>query len=49
MGIRVVERVPLQVPPTEANRCYLQTKRDKLGHLLSDLVEDEDGGKDATQ
>lgn len=49
MGIRVVERVPLEVPPTEANRGYLQTKRDKLGHILSDLVGGEDSGKDATQ
>jgi 3,4-dihydroxy 2-butanone 4-phosphate synthase/GTP cyclohydrolase II len=49
MDIRVVERVPLEVPPTEANRGYLQTKRDKLGHILSDLVGGEDSGKDATQ
>jgi 3,4-dihydroxy 2-butanone 4-phosphate synthase/GTP cyclohydrolase II len=33
-GIRVVERVPLEIPPTELNRRYLLTKRDKLGHLL---------------
>jgi len=34
-GLRVVERLPLEVPATEANRRYLATKRDKLGHLLS--------------
>ncbi len=33
-GIRVVERIPLVVPPTPENRFYLQTKREKLGHLL---------------
>jgi 3,4-dihydroxy 2-butanone 4-phosphate synthase/GTP cyclohydrolase II len=33
-GIRVVERVPLEIPLTEVNRHYLLTKRDKLGHLL---------------
>jgi 3,4-dihydroxy 2-butanone 4-phosphate synthase/GTP cyclohydrolase II len=49
MGIRVVDRVPLEIAPTEANRCYLRTKRDKLGHILSDLIEEEDSGKDATQ
>jgi 3,4-dihydroxy 2-butanone 4-phosphate synthase/GTP cyclohydrolase II len=34
-GLRVVERVPLEVPVTDANRSYLQTKSNKLGHLLS--------------
>ena len=33
-GIRVVERVPIEIPPTDLNRHYLLTKRDKLGHLL---------------
>jgi 3,4-dihydroxy 2-butanone 4-phosphate synthase / GTP cyclohydrolase II len=33
-GLEIVERVPLEVPPTEATREYLRTKRDKLGHLL---------------
>jgi len=41
MGIQVVERVPLEVPPTDINRGYLRTKRDKLGHLLSDIVEED--------
>jgi 3,4-dihydroxy 2-butanone 4-phosphate synthase / GTP cyclohydrolase II len=34
-GIRVVERVPIEIPPTELNRHYLLTKRDKLGHFLN--------------
>jgi 3,4-dihydroxy 2-butanone 4-phosphate synthase/GTP cyclohydrolase II len=34
-GLRIVERVPIEVEPTETNRKYLSTKRDKLGHLLS--------------
>jgi 3,4-dihydroxy 2-butanone 4-phosphate synthase / GTP cyclohydrolase II len=34
-GLEVVERVPLEVPPTESSRQYLRAKRDKLGHLLS--------------
>jgi 3,4-dihydroxy 2-butanone 4-phosphate synthase/GTP cyclohydrolase II len=33
-GLEIVERVPLEVPPTEDSREYLRTKRDKLGHLL---------------
>lgn len=33
-GLSIVERVPLVLPPTEDNRAYLATKRDKLGHLI---------------
>ncbi|HEV7516177.1 MAG TPA: bifunctional 3,4-dihydroxy-2-butanone-4-phosphate synthase/GTP cyclohydrolase II [Thermoanaerobaculia bacterium] len=33
-GLEIVERVPLEVPPTDSTRDYLRTKRDKLGHLL---------------
>jgi 3,4-dihydroxy 2-butanone 4-phosphate synthase/GTP cyclohydrolase II len=47
MGMRVVERVPLEVPPTDVNRGYLRTKRDKLGHLLSGAPDEEPSqGKD---
>jgi len=34
-GLEIVERLPLEVPPTESSRDYLRAKRDKLGHLLS--------------
>jgi 3,4-dihydroxy 2-butanone 4-phosphate synthase/GTP cyclohydrolase II len=33
-GLRIVERVPIQIPPNSANQRYLQTKKEKLGHLL---------------
>ncbi len=33
-GLKVVERVPIEVPPGSENARYLQTKRDKLGHKL---------------
>jgi 3,4-dihydroxy 2-butanone 4-phosphate synthase/GTP cyclohydrolase II len=36
-GLRIVERVPIQVPPGVHNRDYLQTKRDKLGHHLDGI------------
>src|SRR5262245_10162839 len=32
-GLRVVERVPLSAGVHKANRRYLETKRDRLGHL----------------
>ena len=34
MGLDVVERVSLLIPPTDAARSYLRTKKEKLGHLL---------------
>jgi len=43
MGIQVTERVPLEIPATDANRGYLQVKRNKLGHLLSAGEEGEQG------
>ena len=33
-GLRVVERVPLLTQPTPSNLGYLETKREKLGHLI---------------
>ncbi len=33
-GLTVIERVPIQAEPTQHNERYLNTKRDKLGHLL---------------
>ncbi len=34
-GLEIVERVPIQIKPTSYNIAYLETKRDKLGHLLN--------------
>ncbi|PED09906.1 bifunctional 3,4-dihydroxy-2-butanone-4-phosphate synthase/GTP cyclohydrolase II [Bacillus pseudomycoides] len=34
-NLEVVERVPLQMPTKEENKTYLQTKVEKLGHLLN--------------
>lgn len=33
-GIQVVERISAAVPPEPANERYLETKREKMGHLL---------------
>ncbi len=34
-GLRITERVPIQMPSNENNERYLDTKRIKLGHMLS--------------
>jgi len=36
-GLEIVERVPIIMQPTASNLKYLQTKREKLGHLLENL------------
>jgi len=36
-GLKITERVPLEIPAHDKNRSYLQTKRDKLGHMLDNL------------
>lgn len=33
LGLKVIQRIPLEVAPNVHNSRYLQTKRDKLGHL----------------
>ena len=34
-GVRVIERLSARVAPEPANERYLQTKREKMGHLVS--------------
>jgi len=33
-GLKVTKRIPMEVAPTPENLKYLETKRDKLGHLI---------------
>ena len=37
LGVRVTDRLPHVIPPNEFNRFYLETKRDRSGHLLDEL------------
>ena len=32
--LKIVDRVPIQVPPSPHNERYLRTKKDKMGHML---------------
>lgn len=33
-GLEIVDRIPLEIPPNQANRRYLKTKKEKMGHIL---------------
>ena len=33
-GMEIVGRVPIEIPASDANRRYLKTKKEKLGHIL---------------
>jgi 3,4-dihydroxy 2-butanone 4-phosphate synthase/GTP cyclohydrolase II len=34
-GLEVVDRVPIETCPCSENTCYLTTKRDRMGHILT--------------
>ncbi len=34
-GLKIMERVPIEMAPNQKNLNYLTTKRDKMGHLLT--------------
>lgn len=34
-GLKVTQRIPIEMDPTNENMRYLKTKKEKLGHLLS--------------
>ncbi|OGH82685.1 MAG: GTP cyclohydrolase II, partial [Candidatus Magasanikbacteria bacterium RIFCSPLOWO2_12_FULL_47_9b] len=36
-GIDVVTQVPIEVPPNGVNNGYLQTKKEKMGHILNNV------------
>jgi 3,4-dihydroxy 2-butanone 4-phosphate synthase / GTP cyclohydrolase II len=36
-GLQIIEQVPICIPPNEINRAYLRAKKEKMGHLLTEL------------
>ncbi len=38
-GLEIVDRVPVETEPNDVNRSYLETKRDRMGHLILDRDE----------
>jgi 3,4-dihydroxy 2-butanone 4-phosphate synthase/GTP cyclohydrolase II len=36
-GLRIVEQVSIQIPANQNNKRYLQTKKEKMGHLLDEV------------
>jgi len=47
-GLEIVERIPIEIEGNETNRFYLETKKEKMGHLLSKIntVDHQEGKKD---
>jgi 3,4-dihydroxy 2-butanone 4-phosphate synthase/GTP cyclohydrolase II len=36
-GLEIVDRVPIEIQPVNDNLSYLQTKKDKMGHILNGI------------
>ena len=45
-GLRITGRIPIEIPANPHNERYLKTKRDKFGHMLSELDSTEPGDFD---
>ena len=41
-GLEIVDRLSIEIPPNAVNERYLQTKRDRMGHLILAETDDHD-------
>ncbi len=41
-GLEIVERVAIEIPPNAVNHKYLETKRDRMGHLILADIDEHD-------
>jgi 3,4-dihydroxy 2-butanone 4-phosphate synthase/GTP cyclohydrolase II len=41
-GLEIVDRVPIEIAPNDVNHRYLETKRDRMGHLILGEVDEHD-------
>ena len=37
-GLKVTERIPIEIPAQKYDSFYLKTKRDKMGHLFTEKI-----------
>ena len=42
-GLKIVGRVPISIEPTKYNLAYMNTKRDKMGHMFEKVVNSDEG------
>jgi 3,4-dihydroxy 2-butanone 4-phosphate synthase/GTP cyclohydrolase II len=36
-GLQIVEIVPIEIQPNPFNQFYLQTKKERMGHVLKNI------------
>ena len=41
-GLEIVERVPIEIAPNDVNARYLETKRDRMGHMILSEASEHD-------
>ena len=46
-GLEIIERVPIDIEATSSNAHYLETKRERMGHLMTNGGTDDAVGGEA--